>query len=259
MTYEHLIAGDWIVSPKVYNEFSPGNIGTAGSFAIRGAVEFPAFRLPWIAEGEYRSNSYPHYSGITANQFAAGFDGNPCPHAGIPPALTPAAGDQGCVTVVGAYGQIPVPSFTARERDYGARLGLRVAEPRVYVGVGYLHHEERYGYPKQNGFGFGVEKFPDLDRPVSAYGTLWYYPSMAGNFTYPPGAPGGRFGTNDTFRQRFLTYRLGGTLRLGKTGLFVDAGFLGDLIGGGNLSPSNASHGGAYIGLGAGSRTRTRR
>ena len=39
------LAGDYIISPKVYNEFSPGNTGNS-SFAARGAFEFDAFEHP---------------------------------------------------------------------------------------------------------------------------------------------------------------------------------------------------------------------
>jgi len=250
MRYEHFIVGDYIFSPKVYNEFSPGNSGKGASYSARGAVEFPAFGLPWMLEGNYRSYSYPHNSGITPAQFAAGFDGNPCPHAGLPAALTPAAGNQGCVTVIGAYGQVPVPSFTARDTDFDGRLGLKVAEPRIYIGVGYLHREENYGYPKPNGFGFGAEKLPDLGQRISVYGSIWYYPSISGNFTYSPGAPPALVGTNDKLQQRFLKYQIGSTLTLGNSRLFLDAGFLGDAIRGKNPAPSDASHAGGHIGLG---------
>ncbi len=200
-----------------------------------------------MLEGDYRSYSYPHNSGITPGEIAAAPDGNPCPHAGIPSA---AAGDQGCVTVIGAYGQTAVPSFTARDTDFDGRFALRIAEPRIYIGVGYLHREEDYGYPKQNGFGFGAEKLPDLDQPLSVYGSVWYYPSISGNFTYPAGAPPALIGTTADFQQRFLKYQIGGTLALGNSGLFLDAGFLGDTIRGKNLSPSDASHAGGYVGLG---------
>jgi len=248
--YEHFIVGDYVFNPKVYNEFSPGNSGKGGSYAVRGAVEFPAFGLPWMLEGDYRSYAYPHDSTITPAMFAASFDGNPCPHNGLPVALTPAAGNQGCVTVIGAYGQTAVPSFTARDSDFDGRLGLKIAEPRIYIGVGYLHREENYGYPKQNGFGFGAEKLPDLENTLSVYGSVWYYPSISGNFTFPAGAPPALVGTTDKFQQRFLKYQIGGTLNLGSSGLFLDAGFLGDTIRGKNLSPSDASHAGGYIGLG---------
>jgi hypothetical protein len=255
LRYERFIVADYIISPKVYNEFSPGNSGTGGSWSVRAAIELPAFGLPWILAADYRSYSYPHYSGISPAQFAAAFDGNPCPHGGLPASFTPAAGDQGCVTAIGAFGQFAVPSFAARDTDYGGRLGLRVAQPRIYVEVGYLHREENYGYPKQDGYGFGTEKLPDLDRTVSVYGSMWYYPSVSGNFGYPPGAPPALVRTTGKFRQRVLKYQLGGTLHLRNSRFFVDAGVLGDAVAGANLSPSNASHAGVYVGLGVGPRT----
>ncbi|HEX3551023.1 MAG TPA: hypothetical protein VHT53_11635, partial [Candidatus Elarobacter sp.] len=132
---------------------------------------------------------------------------------------------------------------------FDGRFALKIAEPRIYIGVGYLHREENYGYPKQNGFGFGAEKLPDLDQRLSIYGSVWYYPSISGDFTYPSGAPPALVGTTDKFQQRFLKYQIGGTLMLG-SGFFLDGGFLGDTIRGKNLSPSDASHAGGYIGLG---------
>jgi hypothetical protein len=245
--YEHFIVGDYIFSPKVYNEFSPGNNGKGGSYAVRGAVEFPLFGLPWMLEGDYRSYAYPHNSGITAAEFAAAPDGNPCPHAGI---ASPAAGDQGCVNVIGGYGQTAVPSFTARDTDFDGRFALKIADPRIYIGVGYLHREENYGYPKQNGFGFGAEKLPDLDQPFSVYGSVWYYPSITGDFTYPGGAPPALIGTTADLQARFLKYQIGGTLNLGASGLFLDAGFMGDTIRNKNIMPSDATHAGGYVGLG---------
>ena len=242
--YEHFVVGDYLFSPKVYNEFSPGNTGV-GSFAARGAVEFPLFGLPWMLEGDYRWYSYPHNSGITLPVLLGP---NPCPHPGPGPFI--AAGNQGCVTVIGGYGQVPVDSFQAHDTDFDGRLALKVMEPRIYIGVGYLHREENYGYPKQNGFGFGAEKLPDLDQPFSVYGSVWYYPSVSGNFTFPAGAPPGLVGTTDKFQQRFLKYQIGATLGLGNSGLFLDAGFLGDTIRGKTLSPSDASHGAGFVGLG---------
>jgi hypothetical protein len=232
VVYEHFIAGDYLFNPKVYNELSPGNTGKGGSYSVRGAVEFPAFGLPWMVEGDYRAYSYPHNSA-----------GGACP------------GDPGCVTVIGGYSTTYVPGFTARDTDFDGRFALKIADPRIYVGVGYLHREENYGYPKQNGVGFGAEKLPDLDQTFSVYGSVWYYPSVQGNFTFPADAyttATGLAGTTEQFQQRFLKFQIGGTYGIGaqSTGLFLDFGFLGDTIRGKNLSPSDASHAGAYLGLG---------
>src|SRR5581483_11936898 len=132
---------------------------------------------------------------------------------------------------------------TARDTDFDGRFALKIAEPRIYIGVGYLHREENDGYPRQNGFGFGAEKLPDLDKPVSLYGSVWYYPTISGTFSFPAiGAPPPFAGTDGQFQQRFLKYQVGGTVNLGGPGLFLDAGFLGDTIRGKNLSPSDASH-----------------
>src|SRR6202049_3241538 len=189
--------------------------------------------------GDYRSWSYPHDIGT-------GFGSEDC---SVDKPIG-AHGDQGCVTVIGAYGQTFIPSFTARDADFDGRLCLKIAAPRIYIGVGYLHREENYGYPKQNGFGFGAEKLPDLQNTLSVYGSIWYYPSISGNFTYPATAPPALVDTTDKFQQSFLKYQIGGTLNLGNSGLFLDAGFLGDTIRGKNLSPADASHAGGYVGLG---------
>jgi hypothetical protein len=242
--YEHFIVGDYIFSPKVYNELSPGNTGS-GSYAVRGAVEFPLFGLPWMLEGDFRSYSYPHNSTISPVYATTGV--NPC---NTPAGVGPANGNQGCVTVIGGYGQVSVPSFTARDTDFDGRFALKVASPRIYVGVGYLHREENYGYPRQNGIGFGAEKLPDLDQTFSVYGSVWYYPSITANYTFPVGAPGGLAGTTAQFQQRFLKYQVGATLMLGNSPLFLDGGFLGDTIRNKSLAPSDATHAGGYLGLG---------
>ena len=224
--YEHFIVGDYLFNPKVYNEFSPGNKGVNASYAARGAVEFPLFGLPWMLEGDYRSFKYPYNGGAP-------------------------------VTVIGGYGQTTPPAFTARQTDLDGRFGLKVADPRIYIGVGYLHRDTNYGYPKQNGFGFGVEKLPDLDQTFSVYGSVYYYPSVTGNYTYPTDAfttAGGLAGTTGKLTDRFLKYQIGATITLtgakSEFGVFLDGGYLGDSARGKTLSPSDESHNGAYLGLG---------
>jgi hypothetical protein len=238
--YEHFVVGDYIFSPKVYNEFDPGDTGKGGSYSARGAIEFPALGLPWMLEGDYRSWSYPHPNDFTQDDL-----GNvpaPCTKGGMT--------GVGCVTVLGQYGQTNVPSFTARDTDFDGRLAVKIANPRVYIGVGYLVRQENYGYPKQTGFGFGAEKLPDLDQPFSLYGSVWYYPSVSGNFTYPGGAPADDVGFRTQLISRFMKYQIGGTYSLGATGLFLDAGFLGDSINNKQLMPVSAAHSGGYAGLG---------
>jgi hypothetical protein len=243
-THERFLVGDYLFTPKVYNEFSPGNKGVGFSYSARGAIEFGLLGLPWMLEGDFRSYRYPHTS---SGPF------------GLPP-------DPGFVTVIGGYGQTNVASFTAKETDLDGRFGLKIADPRIYIGIGYVHLENRYGYPKQSGIGFGVEKLPDLDQRVSLYGSLYDYPNVTGNFAYPqdlhtcpPGgttacAAGSLFGTSGKLTDRYLKYRIGLTLVLTgpkhRYGAFVDGGYVGDSIHGKSLAPASGSHAGPYAGLG---------
>ncbi len=213
------IAGDYIFSPKVYNEFSPGNTGKSGSYGVRGALEFNAFNLPWMLEGNFEQYQYPHNC------------------AGV--------GDPQCnVTTIGRTGQVFVPAFTPRDQDFDARFGLKVADPRIYVGVGYLWRTNNYGYPKESGFGFGAEKLPDLNQPFSVYGSAYYYPNAKGNFT-DPGT-----GINYDLSYNILKYQLGLNYVFGGGPVFLDLGWQG--INGKNKTnaPSDISANGPYLGLG---------
>lgn len=213
---EAFVAGDYIISPKVYNEFSPGNTGKYGSYNLKAGIEFGLLNLPWMLEVDARQFTYPHNGNLTAN-------GGP-----------PAPGDQGYVTVIGGGGQTFVPTFNARDSDFDVRWGLKVADPRLYVGVGYLWRTTNYGYPKQNGLGFGAEKLPDLDQPFSIYGSLWYYPSVSGS----------------GLAYRILKYDIGGTYNFGSTPLYLDFGYLGDQGRNKTNAPSDFSHNGPHVGLG---------
>jgi hypothetical protein len=224
VNYEKFVVGDYIFHPKVYNEFSNGIVGKNTSFAVRGAIEFPAFGLPWMVEGDYRSYAYQHNGSFPR---------------GTNPAAVP--GDPGNVTVIGGGGQTYVPGFTARDTDIDGRLGLKVVDPRIYVGIGYLSRSENYGYPRQGGVGFGIEKLPDLDQPFSVYGSVWYYPDVTANFA------GSKFSYRDTKYQVGATYTIGSFPGFG---VFLDGGFLGDSLRNKSLAPSDSNHSGPYLGLG---------
>jgi len=213
------VAGDYIFSPKVYNEFSPGNTGKSGSYAARGAIEFDTFNLPWMLEGSFEQFQYPHNC------------------AGV--------GDPQCnVTTIGQTGQTFVPAFTARDTDVDVRLGLKVADPHIYVGIGYLMRTTNYGYPSQTGIGFGAEKLPDLNTPLSFYGSVWYYPQAKGTFT-DPGT-----GIGYSLAYQYLKYQIGGNYVFGNSPVFLDLGYLGDNGRNKTNAPGNFNHNGPYVGLG---------
>ncbi len=232
---DHFVAGDYILSPKVYNEFSPGNTGSS-SYALRGAIEFNLINLPWMLEGTFEKWQYPH-------NVAANF--GPSCIVGLPGS---SAGTQGCVTVIGGNGQTYVPAFTANEWNGDGRLGLKIADPRIYIGVGYMVHTGNYGYPSLNGVGFGLEKLPDLDQSFSVYGNAYYYPSVKGNFTVPSGP---QTGTVFALAYSVLRYQVGATVGFGKTmPVFLDLGFIGDRGRNKTNAPSDYTHNGGYVGLG---------
>jgi hypothetical protein len=216
------VAGDYIFSPKVYNEFSAGNSGNNnGSYAVRGAMEFDLGNLPWMIEGTYQQLQYPHNctGGLAA----------PTPDC--------------FVTTIGGAGSTAVPAFTARDYEGDVRLGLRVFQPRVYVGIGYLWKTGNYGYPRLGGLGYGIEKLPDLDQPFSVYGSAWYYPNTKGTFTDPSG-------NNFSLAYNILKYQVGATYVFGKSPLFIEGGWMGDRGTNKTNAPSNYTANGPYVGLG---------
>jgi hypothetical protein len=209
VNYEHFVVGDYVFQAKVYNEFSGGITGNDTSYAARGALEFPAFGLPWMVEGDYRSYQYQHNDGFVTN--------------------------------IGQGGSTFVPGFRATDTDIDGRFGLKVVDPRIYVGVGYLSRSENYGYPRQGGVGFGIEKLPDLDQPFSVYGSVWYYPEVKATYN---GAD---------FSYRMTKFQVGATYTIGSYtgfGVFLDGGFLGDSLRNKTNAPSDSTHSGPYLGLG---------
>jgi hypothetical protein len=208
--YDHFVVGDYILSPTVYNEFSPGTKGS-GSYTGRLGLEFPLLGLTWMAEGDWRHWSY-----------------------------TTTAGP---VTIIGGAGQTLVPSFTAHEDDVDARLGIKVLDPRMYIGASYLWRQNNYGYPQLSGVGFGAEKLPDLDQPLTVYGSAYFYPSVQGGFA---GVPGGMLG------YRVFKYEIGVDWSfLGPSfPVYLDLGFLGNQYNNRLNAPSNINQYGPYVGLG---------
>jgi len=215
------IAGDYIISPKVYNEFSPGNKGTS-SYQLKGAWEFDAFNLPWMVEGNYEQFSYPHTcAGGTTTPTADCF-----------------------VTTIGQTGSTVVPAFTVRDQDFDGRIGLKVADPRIYVGIGYMFRTNNYGYPKETAIGYGIEKLPDLNQALSFYGSAYYYPNAKGNFTDPGTGIGYQLAYN------ILKYQVGATYVFGKGPIFLDLGWTGLNAQNKQNAPVNSNANGPYAGLG---------
>ena len=260
---EAFVAGDFLFSPKVYNEISPGNTAT-GSYVLRGAIEFPLFGLPAMLEGDYRHYQYPHTAQQIVGICAPGTPGltgcgtvvgNSLYQTGNCPSTT----DQGCVTVIGfqqiiafnGLGQAYVPALTAQENEGDVRLGFKVFDPRVYLGAGYVTKSYNYlGMPRLSGVGFGISKLPDLDQTVSLEGSVWYYPRIAGNYTYPTTPLLGPLSAQTIpLSYAYWKYRAGATVKLGGT-IFLDFGLAGERATARTNAPSNTTVDAPYAGLG---------
>ena len=237
VNYEHFIVGDYIAKPNAYNQFSPGtNDATWGpSFAGRAAFEFPLLNLPFMVEGYGEQYAVTHPGGATPanpNCNTNGLFGNPA-----------------CVTPIGpGVGSFWVPQFQAINSDASARIGIKVADPRIYIAAAYLWTANNYGYPRMTGVGFGAEKLPDLDKTVSFFGSVYYYPQVQGNFTDGSG-------TTYQVEDRFLQYQAGlaysvpfGLFK--NSGVFIEGGFMGNNTNNKQFLPSNGHESGGFAGIG---------
>ena len=220
------VAGDWIISPKIYNEFSPGNTGTS-DWTFRGGAEFDAMSLPLMVEVDYKNWQYPHNC-----------SGNPTTHAGASPECF--------VTTIGSRGSYYLPSQTLVNRDFDVRLGVRVLDPHVYIAAGYIWGSTNYGYPQTNAVGVGLDKMPDFGHgPLTWYGDVFYYPNFKGSYTQPTGPAAGTYG----FGYNLLKYQVGINYTIVPS-VFLDAGWAGENGANKNNAPISYHFAGFYAGAG---------
>ena len=229
------LVGDYLLWPQVFNELSPGKNTGSKSFRAAGALEVPIKNFGIMVEGDFRSFTYPHGQGIATPAIFSG-PGSPCLIQNQPT-------DEGCVAEIGVGGSAFVPAFTAREDDVDARFGIKIADPRIYVGGGYMYRQTNYGYPNQTGIGFGIEKLPDLDQPYSIYGSAYYYPQVSGDVVDLAGNSG-------KLQYRILKYLVGATFTVPKTPVFLDIGYAADRGYVKQLAPSDFTHSSPFVGLG---------
>ncbi len=226
---EAFVAGDYVFSPKVYNEFSPGNSGS-NSYAIRGGGEFNLGRIPFMIEGAFEHWQYPHNCSVSVN-------GSFAPSC--------------YVTTIGGQGSTAVTTTSPLwDQNVDLRLGVRVLDPRVYIGVGYLWVSNNYGYPNMNAVGYGIEKLPDLNHAFSFFGNVWYYPNVKGTYSVPatavaPGSP-----SSYGLAYNILKYQGGIDYAFGRSPLFIEAGWMGDSWTNKQNAPVNRSYNGPFAGIG---------
>ncbi len=257
---EAFVAADFDLSPKVWNELSPGNTGN-NAYDIKGAVELHILSGIMLA-GDYQTLSYVHNSNFGTSLCAAGNAGcntvnghDVVYQSGFCPSPDP-----GCVTVIGyqqtqafnGLGQAYVPAFKATENSFDAKLGFKIADPRVYLAVaGFFKHYNYLGYPNTSGLGVGLEKLPDLDQPFSLYASGYYYPGVNGNYTYPTSVYLGPLsGQTIHLGYATLTYQGGATVDIAGTPAFLDVGYQGQHSVGRQNAPASTTITAPYVGLG---------
>ena len=225
-TNEAFIAGDYIISPTVYNEFSPGNKGN-NTFAIRGAMEFDLGNIPWMIGGSFERWQYPHNCN------------------GLLPGSSTVWVPECYVTTIGNTGQtVVLTNQPPSDQLIDARLALRVMQPRIYVGAGYLWVGSNYGYPNLQGVGFGAEKLPDLNESFTGFGSIYYYPDVHGSITT------GAVPTNYTLAYNVLKYQAGLNYVIGKSPIFIEAGWMGESWRAKTNAPGSRSYNGPFAGIG---------
>ncbi len=211
------------VAPKNYNEFSAGQWCPEG-YLVAGAwapndsafaakVDFRQYA--YVTSDNVRDTIGNHYT-----QFA---------------------------TIDGGVAFTPV--FLARQSSLDARLLYKVAAPRIYVGAGYIHTANNYGYPQLNGLGGGIEKLPDLKKGINLFGSAFYYPAASGNYTIMNPAS---INAGKTYRQQYqiLKYDLGLALATERSPLYLYGGVSGEHYTANQNAPIGQTHDGPYIGLG---------
>ncbi len=215
--YDHFIVGDYMFSPKVYNEFSPGNSNYGPSYAGRAGFEFPVDKLPFMVEFDYRQFAYQH--------------------------------NDGYVTTIGGGGSTFVPGFRVEDKELDGRFGFQILKPHVYLAGSYLERTNNDGQPYLRGAGFGIEKLADYDKPFSIFGSFYYYPSIQGS-VYDPSA-----GVTYDEQYRFEKYQIGVDYNLPfdafkHTGVFIEGGFMGDTGINKQFAPVNIQEQGPFAGIG---------
>jgi hypothetical protein len=234
LTNEAFIAGDYIFSPSVYNEFNDGShvSGSNGGYAVHGAGTFNIGALGFMVGGYFEHWPYGH----------------DCTTISSVPQLN-------CyVTVIGANGSAPVAATNnLYDQNLDARLGFGLAKLRVYIGGSYLWMTNNYGYPSMHGVGFGGEKLPDLNHALSFFGSVYYYPSVSGNATvslpnhYPTT---GFYSATLPLQYNILKYQAGLTYSFGTFPMFIEGGWMGNTWTNKVNAPDNRTYNGPFVGLG---------
>jgi hypothetical protein len=207
-----------------FNEFSAGNYCANSTFSVSGAYIFK--HSPFAVKVDYRQDGY-----VTSEN------------------LVDAGGNHYTQFATIDGGTAITPVFLAQQASLDGRIEYKVADPRIYIGVGYLSASNNYGYPRLTGFGAGLEKLPDFTSVFSLYGSAFYYPNASGNYTVSNPAS-----VNDGvgFHQRYeiVKYDIGLAIAPTHFPVYLYGGFGGDRYYAKQSAPLGQIHAGPYLGVG---------
>jgi uncharacterized protein YjbI with pentapeptide repeats len=252
-----ILSADYMNAPAISNEAAPAHTIANQSFGIQGAfvmantflvqVDFKRYRFPHNAFQQTQLCD-PAPTGCTTVNALGQYQTGVCPGP-----------DPGCVTAVGANligqqtgrAQEYVTAFNGIDTDVDLRAALKIL-PNVYAGTGfYLKHYSYLGYPTIRGVGFGISKIPNLDKQLSLFASVWYYPAVTGKYTYPVSPYLGPFsGQTVPFGYSVMKYRAGATFWLNATNLFLEAGWAGEFFNSTINTPGSAWTEGSFFGIG---------
>ena len=250
---------DYMNSPSVSNETTPAHTIANQSFGIQAAYEFGVPHM-FLVQVDFKRYRFAHNAlqvstlcdpaptGCTTVNGKGQYQTGVCP-----------APDPGCVTAVGSdliakltgRAQEYVPAFNGEDTDVDLRAALRII-PHVYAGAGlYTKHYNYLGYPNIRGYGIGITKLPNLEKQLSLFASVWYYPRVVGKYTYPVSPYLGPFsGLSVPFGYSVVKYRAGATFWLNATSLFLEAGWAGEYFTSKINAPAGTWTEGSFFGIG---------
>jgi hypothetical protein len=211
-----------VAQDQNYNEFAAG--GYCKALLAAAAIVFK--NSPFAVKVDYRLDSY-----VTSDNLTDGYGTHYTKFS----------------TIDGGSALTPV--FMARQSSVDARLEYKVADPKIYLGLGYLQTSTNYGYPRLNAFGIGIEKLPELRTGISWFGSAFYYPSATGTYTLANAASPNN---GKSYRQQYGITKLdiGLALALSRFPLYLYGGYSADQYAAKSNAPIGQTHNGPYVGLG---------
>ena len=220
---------------KVYNEFAAGETDKSGN---GNGGSTGGFSWPTVIAGAYRFN--PFAIKVDFRQDVYDTTNN---------AIGPSGGPGTAFTTIDG-GTAIVDQFRAKQSTLDGRLEYMIANPDIYIGVGYLQAANNYGYPALHAIGVGLERLPTFNSGLDWFGSAFYYPNANGTYTQANPASTD-FGQSFKQSYNIIKYDVGLDLNFGQSPFYLYGGYSGDRYQTKDqFEPINQTHSGPYVGIG---------